>query len=146
MVIFAASNLVQLSRKIHFGNDVSTSYALSFIFQICSTKYNSGSVEPSLLSHSPSPVDLNPSARISDPLYLLGHSSYLFRASLPTLESLAMSKEKAAMPIWETLPDIPFQCSSFAAYDISLLAFACPIAQIVPAIHAYTCHKPHNCS
>ena len=85
----------------------------------------------------PKPCRLNQSARISDTLYLLGHSSYLFRASLPTLVSLATSKEKAAMPIWETLPDIPFQCSSLAAYDISLLAIACPIAQIVPAIHAY---------
>ena len=85
----------------------------------------------------PKPCRLNQSARISDTLYLLGDSSYLFRASLPTLVSLAISKEKAATPIWETLPDIPFQCSSLAAYDASLLAIARPIAQIVPAIHAY---------
>ena len=85
----------------------------------------------------PKPCHLQQSVCILDTLYLLGSSSYLFRASVSTLVSLAISKEKAATPTWETLPDIPFQCSSLAAYETSLLAIAHPIAQNVPAIHAY---------
>ena len=91
---------------------------------------------------------LQQSARILDTLYFLGSSpskpvflgpspSLFFRASLPTLVSVATSKCEAATPTWEKLPDISFVCSGLVAYDNSLLAIGGFNAQLVPGIHAY---------
>ena len=64
---------------------------------------------------------------VLDTLYLLGSSSmyysssFLTRASLPALVSLATSK-RASASTWEVLPKIPFVCSGLVAYESSLLA------------------------
>ena len=97
----------------------------------------------------PEPCHLQHSARILDTLYFLGSSpsgsvflepsspSLFFRASLPTLVSLAISKREAATPTWEKLPDTPFACSGLVVYDNSLLAIGDLNAQLIPGIHAY---------
>ena len=85
----------------------------------------------------PKPCDKLQSVCIADTLYLLGSSSQLLRASLPTLVSLATSKHEAATPTWETLPDIPFHCPSLAAYDDTLLAFGRSRSEVITGIHSY---------
>ena len=97
----------------------------------------------------PEPCSLQHSAQILDTLYFLGSSpsgsvflgpsspSLFFRASLPTLVSVATSKCEAATPTWEKLPDISFVCSGLVVYDNSLLAIGGLNAQLVPGIHVY---------
>lgn len=83
----------------------------------------------------PKPCSLTQFACVLDTLYVLGSSSYLFRASISTLVSLATSKCKAATPTWEMLPDIPFQCSGLVAYENSLIAI--DSSKVIPGIHVY---------
>lgn len=88
---------------------------------------------------------LKQSAIVVDTLYFWGSSSrnslpsFIFRVSLPTLVSFATSKHKAATPIWETLPDIPFVCTGLLAYETSLLAIGHYKSDVtvISGIHVY---------
>ena len=83
----------------------------------------------------PKRCSLKQSACVLDTLYVLGSSSYHFRASISMLVSLATSKRKTDTPTWEMLPDIPFQCSGLVAYDNSLIAI--DSSTVIPGIHVY---------
>lgn len=94
----------------------------------------------------PKPCYLKQSAIVVDTLYLLGSSSsdsspsLIFRASLPTLVSMATSKREAATPTWQTLPDIPFVCTGLLAYETSLLAIGHYKSEVtvISGIHVYS--------
>ena len=110
------------------GSDISRSIASVEILDTSRSQWH-------IAEPLPKPCSLIQSACVLDTLYVLGSSSYLFRASISTLVSLATSKCKAATPTWEMLPDIPFQCSGLVAYENSLIAI--DSSKVIPGIHVY---------
>ena len=110
------------------GSDISRSIASVEILDTSRSQWH-------IAEPLPKRCSLKQSACVSDTLYVLGSSSYLYRASISTLVSLATSKHKAATPTWEMLPDIPFQYSGLVAYENSLIAIVS--LRVIPGIHVY---------